>query len=49
MTSREIISAVQRIRNMRNVKGLDVAEIYDEKDSNKMTAKLAAKLIGEFV
>lgn len=49
MTSREIISAVQRIRNMRNVIGLDVAEIYDEKDSNKMTAKLAAKLIGEFV
>ena len=49
MTSREIISAVQRIRNMRNARGMDVAEIHDEKDINKMTAKLAAKLISEFV
>ncbi len=49
MTARELIAIVQRLRSMRNARGFDVAEIRDEKDINQLTAKLAAKLVAEFI
>jgi agmatinase len=47
LSSREIIYFVQRLKNLRNLKKVDIVEINVEKDVNLMTAKLAAKLIYE--
>ncbi len=49
LTPREIIYFMQRLRNIRNVKMLDVAEFMPSKDLNEITAKLGAKIISEFM
>lgn len=47
ITSREMIYFVQRLRKMKNLKAVDLVEVNPQKDTNKMTAKLAAKIIAE--
>jgi len=46
--AREILSIVQRLRNLRNIKVVDVCEVLGQKDSENITARLAAKLMSEF-
>ncbi|KHO45079.1 MAG: agmatinase [archaeon GW2011_AR3] len=46
--AREIIALVQRLRNLRNIRIVDVSEVLPGKDVNGITAKLAAKIISEF-
>ncbi len=47
-SAREILSIVQRLRNLRNIKVVDVCEVLGQKDSENITARLAAKLMSEF-
>lgn len=47
MTSRELLYFLQRIRLLKNFKGMDIVEVLPEKDINDITSKLAAKIIAE--
>ena len=47
LSSRELIYFVQRLKNLKNLRKVDIVEVNIDKDINNMTAKLAAKLIAE--
>jgi agmatinase len=47
LSSRELIYFVQRLKNLKNLRKVDIVEINVEKDINFMTSKLVAKLIYE--
>ena len=47
LSSRELIYFIQRLKNLKNLRKIDIVEINVEKDINNITAKLAAKLIYE--
>lgn len=47
LTSRELIYLVQRLKMLKNLKVIDIVEVNPEKDSDKKTVKLAAKLLNE--
>ncbi len=49
MTGREIMYAVDQLRNWKNVKMLDIVEVNPEIDVNNQTVKLAARLLETFV
>jgi len=49
LSSRELIYLVQRLRNLKNLKFIDIVEINPEKDENRKTLKLGEKLIRELV
>jgi len=47
ITSRQIITAIQKINLLNKEKFFDITEVYTKKDINDVTAKLAAKIISE--
>ena len=47
LSSRELIYFIQRLKNLKNLRKVDIVEVNIDKDVNNMTAKLAAKLIYE--
>lgn len=47
LSSRELIYFIQRLKNLKNLKKIDIVEVNVDKDINNMTAKLAAKLVYE--
>ncbi len=47
LSSRELIYFVQRLKNLKNLRKVDIVEVNIDRDINNMTAKLAAKLIAE--
>ncbi len=49
LTSRQFIYLIQRINKIKNLKAIDIVEINPEKDVNRMTIKLGAKILGELV
>ncbi|MEA3378160.1 MAG: arginase family protein [Nanoarchaeota archaeon] len=49
LSSRELLFMLQQIKNLKNLKSLDIVEINPDKDINGMTAKLGAKIVGEFL
>jgi arginase family enzyme len=50
-TSRQFIYMIQRINKIKNVKGVDIVEINEQKDKekDKMTIKLGAKILSELI
>lgn len=51
LTSRQFLYLIQRIKKMKNLRGVDIVEINSEKDKefNMRTAKLGAKILGELL
>jgi len=47
LSSREIIYFIHRLKNLPNIKAIDLVEVNPEKDIQDMTSKLAAKMILE--
>lgn len=47
LSAREIIYFLQRLRMLNNLKFVDICEFDEKKDIDRMTAKLAAKMIRE--
>ena len=49
LTSRQFIYLIQRINKMKNLRAVDIVEINPEKDKDKLTVKLAAKILAELI
>jgi arginase family enzyme len=49
LTSREILYFTRRLKKLKNLKAIDIVEVNPDNDINNMTAKLAAKLVAEFL
>ncbi len=49
LTSRQFLYLVQRLNKIKNLATVDMVEINPEKDTNRMTVKLGAKILSEFV
>jgi len=48
LSSREIIYVMQRMKHLKNLKFIDIAEVNSQKDRDGITVNLAAKIIREF-
>jgi arginase family enzyme len=49
LSSRELIYFIKRFILLNNFKGADIVEINPDKDVNRMTIKLGAKILGEMI
>ncbi len=49
LTSRQFLYMIQRINRVKNLKGVDLAEINEKKDSNLSTVRLGAKILAELI
>ena len=49
MTPRQLLHFVQALKNLNNLKAIDLVEIMPDKDFNDMTSKLGAKILGELL
>lgn len=49
LTSREFLYILNRISKMKNLKGVDLVEVNEKKDTEGKTVKLAAKAVAEFL
>ena len=49
LSSRELIYFVQRLRNLKNLKKVDLVEVNVDEDIDNMTSKLAARIVYEFI
>lgn len=49
LTSRQGIYLVQRMKNMKNLRAMDLVEINPDKDKDDLTVKLGAKILSELV
>jgi agmatinase len=49
LTSRQFIYLIQRIKKIKNLRAVDLVEINEKKDKDKITVKLGAKLLAELV
>ncbi len=49
LSSRELLYLVQRLKLLKNLKRADLVEINPDKDVNRMTVKLGAKIIAELI
>lgn len=49
LTSRQFLYMIQRINKIKNLKGLDIVEINEKADKNKITIKLGAKILAELL
>ena len=47
LTSRELLYFLHRLKKLKNLKAADIVELNPDKDSNNITALLAAKLVVE--
>ena len=49
LTSRQFLYLIQRINNVKNLKGLDLVEINEKKDKDNLTVNLGAKILAELI
>ncbi len=49
LTSRQFLYLIQRMNKIKNLKALDLVEINEKEDKDKMTVKLGAKILGELI
>ena len=49
LTSRQLIYMLQRIKKVKNLKGLDIVGINPQKQGNELTIKLGAKILSELI
>jgi arginase len=49
MSSRDLIYFLHRLNFLKNLVGIDIVEINPQKDINKMTVKMGAKIVGEML
>lgn len=49
LTTRQLLYFIQRIRNMKNLKRIDILEVNPDKDKNNLTVKAAAKILAELL
>ncbi|VVB80126.1 N(1)-aminopropylagmatine ureohydrolase [uncultured archaeon] len=49
LTSREFLYILSRISKMKNLKGVDIVEVNEKKDTEHKTVKLSAKALAEFI
>ena len=49
LTSRQLIYLIKRLSLLKNFRGADIVEINPDKDINRMTIKLGAKLLSEMI
>ena len=47
LTSRELLFFIHRLKNLQNLKAMDIVEVNPSKDINEQTSKLGAKLVVE--
>tara|TARA_Y100000310_G_C20581904_1_gene763445 strand:- start:443 stop:1144 length:702 start_codon:yes stop_codon:yes gene_type:complete len=48
-TTRELFYCIQRLKKLPNIVAMDIVELNPDNDLNQMTAKIAAKLVAEFL
>ncbi len=48
-TSREFLHMIQRISLLKNLQGVDIVEVNPSRDINKLTVRLAARLLSELL
>lgn len=49
LTSRQLLYLIQRINKIKNLKGLDIVEINEKKDKDRISVKLGAKILAELI
>lgn len=49
LTSRQFLYLIQRIKKIKNLKGIDIVGINEKKDKDKITLKLGAKILSELI
>ena len=49
LTTKQLLFSLHRLKNLPNLKAIDIVELNPEKDINGMTAKVAAKIVAEFL
>jgi agmatinase len=47
LTTRELLFFIHRLKNLQNLKAMDIVEINPSKDINELTSKVGAKLVVE--
>jgi agmatinase len=49
LSSREFIYLIQRIKKIKTLRAVDIVEINEKKDKDRITVKLAAKILAELI
>jgi len=49
LTSRQFLYLIQRIRKIKTLRAVDIVEINEKKDKDKITIKLGAKILAELI
>lgn len=49
LTTREFLHIIQRLNKIKNLKAIDIVEINPEKDADKRTIKIGAKILSELI
>jgi arginase family enzyme len=49
LTSRQFLYIMKRMSRMKNLRAMDLVEVNPSRDVNRMTSKLGAKILGEFL
>ena len=49
LSTRDFLYIIQRINKIKNLRGIDIAEINPDKDRDNLTVKLGAKILGELL
>jgi agmatinase len=49
LTSRQFLYLIQRIKKIKTLKAIDIVNINEEKDKDKITIKLGAKILAELI
>ena len=49
LTARQFLYLIQRINKIKNLKALDIVEINEKKDKERITVKLGAKILAELI
>lgn len=49
LSSRQFLYLIQRIKKIKTLRAVDIVEINEKKDENKITVKLGAKILAELL
>jgi agmatinase len=49
LTSRQFLYLIQRIKKIKTLRAVDLVEINEKKDKDKITVKLGAKILAELI
>lgn len=49
LTSRQFLYLIQRIKKIKTLRAIDIVEINEKQDKNKITVKLGAKILAELI